>query len=127
MSDLQCPVRLLLWPPPGPAPAALRGVRVAAVLCGGSGGLLEPLAPVRAHPGLRVPGAGESAEAVTDRACEAFGEVADLYRGETVVVVADERLLAAATGRLAGTPVPDRAGWPLELSGDADGWTLAGR
>jgi hypothetical protein len=49
---------------------------------------------------------------VHDRLWERLDEIADLHRGETVLVVADEGLIEAAWGSTGR----------VELAGDADGW-----
>lgn len=75
-------------------------------------------------------GGDESGSEVVSRVEHALDGVADLHRGETVVVVSHGGVMGLALPRIAGArpqvvrsrPVPD-AGL-VELSGDADGWRL---
>ncbi len=78
----------------------------------------------------RCPG-GESAAEVIDRFRRALSGVADLHRGETVVVVSHGGAMSLALPRLCGN-VPDelaRAHWlpycaVAKVDVDADGWFL---
>ena len=77
-----------------------------------------------------VPG-GESGEVVVRRVHDALGELADLHRGETVVVVSHGGAMSLALPRLADNVPDDRAresGVPncgvVELSVDGDGWRM---
>jgi broad specificity phosphatase PhoE len=71
---------------------------------------------------------GESGAEVVARHRDVLAEIADLYRGEAVLVVGHQMSLGIAVPLLAGVaPQPQHrlghAEW-LELSGDADGWRL---
>jgi len=82
------------------------------------------------EPDARCPG-GESAAEVVARFGRALTELADLYRGETVVVVSHGGAMSLALPRLCGN-VPDelaRAHWlphcsVAEVVVAADGWEL---
>lgn len=118
MSDLQCPVRLLLvCAPPGGAPRWERfeDARVLAVY---------------AEPGLQAHGA-RAARALgltphlldegsgTGSLWHAVTDLADLHRGETVLVVLAEDRLVEVLTRL-GAPAPP-AGEPVRIDVDGDG------
>ena len=75
---------------------------------------------------------GETGHDVVRRYADAFGEIADLHRGETVLVVGHESIACAALPHLAaGLPRPRPAetrkltnGQTIELEGDSDGWVI---
>lgn len=78
---------------------------------------------------VRPPG-GEAGQTVVDRFRRAADQLADRFRGETVLVVSHSGILALGLPSLTGAaPWP----WhpaiphcvPFELIGDADGWRLA--
>lgn len=71
---------------------------------------------------------GESGAEVVARHRAVLTEIADLHRGETVLVVGHQMSLGIAVPLMAGVaPAPQHrlgnAEW-LELTGDADGWRL---
>jgi broad specificity phosphatase PhoE len=70
---------------------------------------------------------GESGREVLERYRAQLEEIADLHRGESVLVVAHETALGLVVPALAGHASVIRD-WDntavLELSGDADGWVL---
>jgi 2,3-bisphosphoglycerate-dependent phosphoglycerate mutase len=76
--------------------------------------------------GAAFPG-GESGHEVLERYRAQLEEMADLHRGESVLVVAHETALGLAVPALAGHAAAIE-GWDnaavVELSGDADGWVL---
>ncbi|HEU4676797.1 MAG TPA: hypothetical protein VFS29_12455 [Motilibacteraceae bacterium] len=124
MSDLQCPATFLLLavadgePLPPHLVQALAGEHVAEVYA-------RPADPPRADVADALAAALSArrgtAEDVDVRGLE---EVADLHRGERVVVVLSPAQLAAvlhvARRSVTDTPTP---GW-TELAVDADGWVL---
>lgn len=75
---------------------------------------------------------GESGHEVIARYAEAFGEIADLHRGETVLVIGHESIACAALPQLAAglpRPRPEATrslpnGETVELEGDSDGWVI---
>lgn len=75
---------------------------------------------------------GESGHDVVRRYTDAFGEIADLHRGETVLVIGHESIACAALPHVATGlphPRPDEArelvnGQTIELEGDSDGWVI---
>ena len=72
---------------------------------------------------------GETGTQLVSRVHAVFGEIADLHRGECVLVITHGVLMSVALPRLASN-LPDR--WPtdgdpanggvVELAADADGW-----
>lgn len=110
MSDLFCPARLVVVPSSSASALAeaLAAERVAAVLTDG-----QPPArdAARELAGLLGASYGQLPAGTLREAIEA---VADLHRGETVVVVTDADL----TGLRGGV----RNGVPVLLEVDADGW-----
>lgn len=94
MSDLQCPAHLVLLAAPGRADAeSLRHERVAAVYDGPPGSGAAALAGALGLP-VQVMARSLVIAEVLARAPEsmtALGGLADLHRGETVVVVAEGR------------------------------------
>jgi 2,3-bisphosphoglycerate-dependent phosphoglycerate mutase len=78
---------------------------------------------------------GESGRQVLERYRGLLDEVADLHRGESVLVVAHQTALGIVVPALTGAGVPPRSmegdveldnAAVVELSGDADGWVLSG-
>ncbi len=71
---------------------------------------------------------GESGQDVIARHRRMFEEIADRYRGETVLVVGHQTALGLAVPALAGAGAEVELGLDhtavVELRGDADGWTL---
>ncbi len=79
---------------------------------------------------LRIPG-GESGQQVLDRVAAGLDEIADLHRGETVVVVTHGGVmglclprLVVNPGRLREEPIPLANCALVALEQDADGWRL---
>ena len=114
--NLMCPARLILLPV-GSA-AELTGQRVATVYAGTAGvGPAELIAhrlaaPLRILPELaEVP--GESDQDAVRRSDAALGGIADLHRGETVVVVTPGLSLGL-----------DLGAEPVELEHDGRTWTV---
>lgn len=130
MSDLQCAATLLVVgggsdADPAPLAEELKLARVASLYA--ADGQEQPAETLAGGLGLTV---RRLADLETD-ARGALGEVVDLHRGETVlVVVADDWLVESLPGLL--TNVPDDFGvgreapaWsPAEVAADADGWVL---
>ncbi|HPF82121.1 histidine phosphatase family protein [Nostocoides australiense] len=76
----------------------------------------------------RIPGA-ESGEEVVTRFREALSAIADLHRGEHVLVISHGGVMSlglpnVATGGPAGSPPPLANCASVELSAGDDGWTL---
>jgi hypothetical protein len=127
LSDLQCAATLLLASVRGEEQARALGTsllerRVALVYTDGSttaartaGLLSERLGvPVRPEPGLAPDGRG------------VLEGLADLHRGETVLVVAETEVIGrvlGTAGRAIGSA--DNADDVVELHIDADGWTVS--
>lgn len=120
MSDLQCPARFLLVAPAASAAERLRHERVAAVYAGPDGSAsadelsAEELGRALGAP-VRRPGPAVDLGAVLAREpgpLAALEDLADLHRGETVVVVA------------AGPPDRDVGRDLVEVLVDADGITV---
>lgn len=87
--------------------------------------------PVTTVAGLEELGAGEGQAAALARFQEALEGIADLHRGESVLVVSHESLIALAVRRLCGDTPDDLPTWRspdvgavAEVSIDADGWRL---
>jgi broad specificity phosphatase PhoE len=152
MSDLQCAATLLLT---GPAPtepasrppdgtaglsvegrararalaAALVDARVAMIYCSVAPAAVQTAevaaAALGAHVRVRADlGGGQATD--EQRVAAVLQEVADLHRGESVLVVAESAALAAALRRLAGgraSTVAD-ASAVVEVAADADGWVV---
>lgn len=73
---------------------------------------------------------GESARTIAARVVAVLDELADLHRGETVLVVTHGGAILATLSALAWRPgreddVPHCSGWALER--DSDGWRHVGR
>lgn len=115
MSDLQCPARLLLVRAPDGAQPHWERLGDARVLA------------VYAEPGLRADaeqaaGALDATVHVLDAPAgtwHTLTELADLHRGESVLVVLTQDRLADLLARL-GAPIPP-AGEPVRVDVDGDG------
>ena len=110
---------------------SLVDARVSAIYCSGAARAVHTAEIVAARLGVVV--------RVRDRICEwseghdhaGLGEIVDLHRGETVLVVADGGSIGAAIPQLA-TNVPDNYGSEheighcsvVEVDADADGWLV---
>ena len=147
MSDLQCPATFLVvrvhtlgkgWRGQvAGLTERLRDSRVAAVYAGTTApavavsaaladGLGVPSHPLAAPPTPGVPGDGTAVA----RCRTALEELADLHRGETVLVVDDGQVLEPALAPLVGRgpgagPTPPYR--PVALEVDGDGWRLVDR
>jgi len=104
VSDLQCPAWLVVTRAPLPAEVVegLERGRFACVYVGEPGQLTGQVPGERVVPGLAGPPAEVRAE---------IAALADLHRGETVLVVAD-----------LGEPDTDDTGDTVLLAVDSDGW-----
>ena len=143
MSDLQCAATLLLTDGGGsPAlGASLADRRLAAVYTSAAPDAVRTAEAVAAVTGvgvsvsedLREPGGesgGESGGEVRARVARELGAIADLHRGETVLVVSHTATLQTGVPPLVGLgeeygavhPVPPGA--VVEVAADADGWVL---
>jgi broad specificity phosphatase PhoE len=159
MSDVHCPARLIVARPGeaayetgtggslttlGRAQArklaqGLVGERVAGVVCSElsravqtaeiAAAVLDVSVDVRA--GLQESASAETGEEVADRALAVLDDVADRFRGETVLAVSHGGVILAVLGRL----TPGSAPAPAEaydvrscstylLERDADGWRV---
>jgi len=139
MSDLQCAATLLLTDAGGsPAlGASLVDRRLAAVYASAAPDAVRTAEDVAAVTGvgvsvsedLREPGAEAGGE-VRARVARELGAIADLHRGETVLVVSHTATLQTGVPPLVGLgeeygaahPVPPGA--VVEVAADADGWVL---
>lgn len=114
MSDLQCPVTVLLVAsaavPPEALAEELSHARVSSVY----GGPQEASYVERCATALGCPGAVEPA-LDGGHIRPALDDIADVHRGETVVVVASSEALRPFAGTGPATTT-------LRLIGDADGW-----
>ncbi len=147
MSDLQCPARVYVarhaeaayddrLTPAGELEAkelaeGLRGERIARVHTSPM-----PRAAATARIAAASLGVGvveheelaevgvESEDEVVARVTGVLAEVADLYRGEAVLVVGHSAALGLALGRLLPAPVGLEPGEVVHLEHDADGWVL---
>ena len=117
--------------PPGHALAAsLAGRRVAAVYAGSDPAAMEVAEVAAALLGVGLTGSaslgatdsGPTETEVVDRLREQLEEIADLHRGETVLVLAHEQALRLVVPALLGG-LPAVSG-TVELVNDADGWVL---
>ena len=97
-------------------PRAAETARIAAAVVG---------VAVELHDDLGESGV-ESEQQVVERISAALAAIADLYRGEAVLVVGHQAALGIALARmLPGTPAAGLdPGGVLALEHDADGWTL---
>lgn len=141
MSSLQCPATLLLTVTQEPEQASelarrLEGRRVAGVWSGTAlpltrtSDLLADALGVRVTPrtGLDAVGAGEHETVASARLEEVLQEVADLHRGETVLLVGDADLLLTCVpgvARMAARPAPLAPGGLVELEADEEWWCRA--
>jgi hypothetical protein len=127
MSDLQCPATFLVL---GDAPTEadeleldgvadqLGGRRVAKVLASPSMPQLERAARIAERLGVTSePAPGLDEGALFRQAVE---DAADIYRGESVLIIAPAEVVRSALG-LATAPAP---GEVVELQVDADGWLV---
>ena len=129
MSDLQCAATLLVVSgsdaDPAPLAEELKVARVASLYA--ADGQQNPAETLADGLGLAVRQLGD----LETDARGALGEVVDLHRGETVLVVVPNRWLVESLPGLL-TNVPDDFGvgrgasaWsPAEVAADADGWVL---
>jgi probable phosphoglycerate mutase len=134
VSDLFCAARLVLAPTTGsPAralAASLGGRRVASVYGGDEPAVTEDAGFLADELGvrlttsadLRAAGTGESESELVGRHRRQLEEIADLHRGETVLVLADAAALGLVVPALVGK-APGAVG-TVELENDADGWVL---
>ena len=118
MSDLQCPATVLVLR--GDAPAdLLQRHRVAGVVTSGARTTTaERVAGSVGAPVVRRELAGDTVTTLE--------ELADLHRGETLLVVAEDDVADALLTRLLGRVAAGtlRARPVVELAVDADGWVL---
>ena len=141
MSDVHCPARLIVTAP-GRLQArelaqGLTGERVAGVVSSDLSGTVQTAEiaagvlglPVEVHGGLHDPTAGETDDDAAARVLAVLDDVADRFRGETVLVVSHPGAIRATVGRLGlGSPpeladardAPGLSTYVLER--DADGW-----
>jgi broad specificity phosphatase PhoE len=116
---------------------SLRNRRVAAIVSGSRAPSMataeyvasELALPVRVRAGLDTGVAGETDDDVVRRAGNELSELADLYRGETVLVVTDAPLMSLVLPHLADNLRPEHArvaplspGAVVEIDADSDGW-----
>ena len=117
MSDLQCPATFLVL---GSAdPRALEGVRDARLAAA------YAVPEARARVAAALGGTGPQVTTLDldgSTYAAALEGLADLHRGETVLVVLPEDAPAALAGRGDRSPAP--AGEVLEVAVDADGWSV---
>lgn len=146
MSDLFCPATVLVAPLPGPGrqldalTSRLADRRVAGLYA--SADIVSDAAVVRLAATLDLParplddlrrrGVGEGEAQVVGRVRDGLESLADLYRGESVLVLADAALMELVLPRLAGNAGPAAVrgrqlvpGDAAVLEHDADGWRLA--
>lgn len=149
MSDLQCPVRVLLVAREGhrfgPLGDTLRPQRLARIYGGPEASARHTAArlsddlgvPAVVLAGLAGP-PGPADQVTADREStdaqpalrRLMDGLADEHRGEAVLIVGDERVLAALAPRRAGIGAPAAGADPLPpdvviaVEGDADGWRL---
>ena len=118
----------------------LSGERVAGVLCSELSSAVQTAEIAAAGLGLSVEVSaalrqladGETDVDVASRALAALDEVADRFRGETVLVVGHGAVIRALVGLLAPAPAPDAAADAYGVPGrpacvlerDADGWRV---
>jgi broad specificity phosphatase PhoE len=116
----------------------LLGERVAGIVCSDLARAVQTAEIAAAALGLSVEVRGElreRADGETDddvaaRAVAVLDEVADRFRGETVLVVSHDGVIGAVVGRLApgSAPAADAYGVPSRpacvLERDADGWRV---
>src|SRR4051812_23498036 len=152
MSDLQCAATLLLASPAEqetsrPAgetltersvalAGSLASARVAAVYCSGAAEAVQTAGivaarlglPAVAQVGLLEPAEGVSEADTSQRSGRQLQELADMHRGETVLVVGHtEPISAAVRGVCGAAGDPSRRlarGETVALLGDADGWRV---
>jgi broad specificity phosphatase PhoE len=131
MSDLQCPVTLLLASYTEQGDELAREVsadRVCRVYSGPEEQAVQTTRAVAGHVGTEV-----REELGTSDVVAELEAIADLHRGETVLVVLSGPLLEKAVDSLVGRrgrrrqDTPMSYGSVVEMVGDADGWTLRTR
>lgn len=144
MSDLQCAATMLVTPhgegeydDTRALAESFRGRRVAIVYTSSAPPAVEAAevaadvlqTQLRVLDGLRGPSAGDTDDGVVERVTGELESIADLHRGETVLVVADRDVLTLVLPSLvrdlgrrqvAGRELS--AATAVELSADADGW-----
>jgi hypothetical protein len=137
VSDLHCPATLLLAPYDGRADRSDEAIRQltgraaagnVSRIYGGSGA--EVVQTMRSLE----PGAGASSEARreldVDDVADELNAIADLHRGETVLVLLPGSAVESALDALVGRRARLRSGLTMhygavfEVAADADGWTL---
>lgn len=140
MSDLQCPVRLFLVAAEGHRfdvlVGALRQERLARVYSGADASARHTASRVAdelAVPAVVLTGLPEAGEIADDSPTLLLllGGLADEHRGEAILMVGADPVLAAVASRVTrnGSPRPT-TGAPLPpdavvaVEGDADGWRL---
>lgn len=143
MSDVHCAARLFVVsqaPSKGPVGIdrlavladRLRPERIAAVHHAPDPGIAAPAGRLAALLGVMAVSTDglHEAEAGLDNAVAALEGIADSYRGEAVVVVANDALIELVLPRLVADVPAELAESPVgygdivELSADADGWQL---
>ena len=125
MSDLQCPARIVLLDADvaHTSTEALQAERVAHVYADRGCGALDPATALAAAWEVVVTGLDASPGGLRT----ALEDLADLHRGETVVVVTHGEVMTALLPTL-GWAVEDRAPCAgLVLERDGDGWRNRGR
>lgn len=125
MSDLQCAVRVFLVPGnvPDPVPGGLAAERVVVVLAPPTGPLRGWAAGVGDALSCRVEHRDDLQD--VDGTVAALHELADLYRGEAVLVVLEPAAVPELLQRLGAAPsqgAGDTARSIMLVEGDADGW-----
>jgi phosphohistidine phosphatase SixA len=145
MSDLQCAATLLLVAHPAADPEgersltgagreqardlgrSLAGARVAVVYTSDLRSARDYAEAVAASTGARV---AVRTDLDATRASGALGEIADLHRGETALVLLPVSAVEPTLSSLVGLPpraaraVPLSGPTVVELAADGDGWTL---
>jgi len=117
MSDLQCPATfLVLGPAGGDAVARLSGTRLAAAYAVPEG--LDVATALAGESGPPV----TALELDTASYGSALAELADVHRGETVLVVVPRAVAAVLAGR--GEDEVGPVAEVLEVAVDSDGWSV---
>lgn len=145
MSDLQCAARLIIARAPAETQQSreladsLAGHRIAGIWTSPSGRAVQCAEAAATRLGATVvvrdelaqAEPGEQDEGVVDRVRTVLEEAADLYRGESLLVVTHGGVIDQVVPLLAanlrhehvvGAPLPP--GGVVELDGDADGWVV---
>jgi hypothetical protein len=110
MSDLQCPATILLLTPETAAVSDLRAYRLALVVMAEGIAALSFSAETAAADITNAPALAAQ-----------IAELADLYRGEQVAIVANDRVICD----LLHLPAPPKAA--IVIAVDSDGWQLLSR